>query len=244
MTSCIYKITNIVNGKIYIGKTDNPTRRWYKHKLESKKYLNRYLYRAMNKYGLENFTFEIIHENIPNSEIDSYEIKYIKELNSKAPNGYNMTDGGEGTIGRPMKESTKEKLRIANKNKFVSEETRNKLSEIHTKRYSCPKEREKTSIATKGHVKKTTENYKKYWNTISEEEKHDRTHYLREHRIVPVLMLDIETLEVIKEFDSLRVASAWLRENTKYEKAGHSNISKACKGKINYVYGYKWKYKQ
>lgn len=243
MTSCIYKIENLLNNKIYIGKTNDPIRRWKSHKSDYKKYNNRYLYRAMNKYGLKNFIFEVICSDIDDAEIDDYEIKYIKLFNSKAPNGYNMTDGGEGSIGRPMKESTKIKLNKARLDKGVSDETKLKQSIAHKKRYSDPKERLKTSEVTKGHKKSSLVNYKKYWENLTSDELSNRTYHLRDYKIVPVLMLDLNTLEILMEFDSLRGASAWLRENTVYHKAGHGNISKACKGKINYVYGYKWKYK-
>ena len=59
--SGIYKITNNVNGKFYIGSSQNISRRWYDHKRELRiqKHHNKYLQRAWNKYGEENFSFEI-----------------------------------------------------------------------------------------------------------------------------------------------------------------------------------------
>ena len=59
----------------------------------------------------------------------------------------------------------------------------------------------------------------------------------------PILMLDLKTEEVLKEFESIRDAEKFLRENTKWIKANHSFISKCARGLHNYAYGYKWKFK-
>jgi group I intron endonuclease len=62
-TNYIYKITNKVNGKVYIGKTKDPERRWREHKNESLKAEKKYvIYLALNKYGINNFDFEVIEE--------------------------------------------------------------------------------------------------------------------------------------------------------------------------------------
>lgn len=95
----IYKITNIINNKLYIGKTVNTIeKRFNQHKNESKteRAKNRPLYRAINKYGIENFEIEIIEEcnyDILN-EREIYWINYYDTYN----NGYNATLGGDGTI--------------------------------------------------------------------------------------------------------------------------------------------------
>lgn len=242
-TSCIYKITNTIDNKVYIGKTTDIDRRWKAHVREYEKYNNRYLYRAMNKHGIANFHLEVLETNIPNEMIDEYEIRYIKLYNSKSPNGYNMTDGGEGSIGRPMNEKTKKILLDYRLNNSPSKQTRDKMSKSHKNRYKNPEERKKLSESMKGHKKSSNQGYINMWTNKSQEEKKIQLDILRSHRIVSVQMLDLQTLIVIKEFDSVRGASKWIRENTNYPKAGHSNISKACKGLINHVYGYKWSYK-
>lgn len=106
----IYKITNIISNKTYIGQTRS-------HRLNHKKYRpfgymgrfkdhiyeansnkknqSRYLNSALLKYGKDNFTCELLLKcNI--DELDSYEKQYILENNSKYPNGYNLTNGGKG----------------------------------------------------------------------------------------------------------------------------------------------------
>lgn len=94
----IYKITNLINNKIYVGKTtETVDKRWKEHKKDFKreKCRNRPLYRAMNKYGIENFSVELIEECKFGEESDR-EIYWIDKLDSYH-NGYNATKGGDGT---------------------------------------------------------------------------------------------------------------------------------------------------
>ena len=92
----IYIITNKINNKSYIGKTEhtNPNKRWNEHCKDYKKeyYKNRPLYRAFNKYGLDNFEFKVLLEtNTPEED----EIRLIKEYDTYSK-GYNATLGGDG----------------------------------------------------------------------------------------------------------------------------------------------------
>lgn len=90
----IYKITNKINNKIYIGQTvQSPNRRLQKHISDSKK-IDTHLYRAFNKYGIDNFQLDIIEE-CKDSELDQQEKYWIKYFDSYN-NGYNETLGGYG----------------------------------------------------------------------------------------------------------------------------------------------------
>lgn len=94
----IYKITNKINNKIYIGQSNNIKRRWSEHKKHFKNYNNNILlYKAFNKYGIDNFKFEIL-ELCSEDELNNLEKYYIEFYNScvKSKNGwgYNMTYGG------------------------------------------------------------------------------------------------------------------------------------------------------
>jgi hypothetical protein len=94
----IYKITNDVNGKVYIGKTlHSVEKRWKEHIKDSKREHNenRPLYRAMNKYGIDNFHIETIEECVEEL-VEEREVFWIKEYNSFGKNGYNATIGGDG----------------------------------------------------------------------------------------------------------------------------------------------------
>lgn len=93
----IYKITNTINGKLYIGQTSaSIEERWKEHIKNARRenIQNRPLYKAINKYGLDNFKIDIIEE-IPNEDIVSRE-KYWIEYYGTFKHGYNATIGGDG----------------------------------------------------------------------------------------------------------------------------------------------------
>lgn len=91
----LYKIQNIINGKIYIGVSKNPNRRFNYHlnMLKKNKHHSIKLQNDFNIFGIENFKFKILENNIENKDLDSKEIQYIYNYNSYN-NGYNCTIGG------------------------------------------------------------------------------------------------------------------------------------------------------
>lgn len=102
MTCGIYKITNLINNKVYIGQSKNIERRKYRHfrnyndNIASATY-NNHLYSAMRKYGKENFLFEIIEECLP-EQLNEKEKFFIHLYDSSnIEKGYNKTKGGSDT---------------------------------------------------------------------------------------------------------------------------------------------------
>ena len=93
----IYKITNLVNGKSYIGQSVNIQKRFNAHKSvafnPNDANYNYPLYRAIRKYGLENFSFEVLEE-CDISELNNKEIYYISKYNTYGKCGYNQDKGG------------------------------------------------------------------------------------------------------------------------------------------------------
>ena len=148
---CIYKITNIINNKLYIGYTTATLKeRMRRHKNDDINH-NTLLGRAIKKYGWENFKYEVVVYEDDKEKLLELEQYYIKYFNSKMPNGYNMTDGGEKLYrennpfyGHRHNEKTKEKiskiasLRTGEKNPFYNhhhtEETKNKIREKNSKK--------------------------------------------------------------------------------------------------------------
>ena len=98
MEKYIYKITNLINGKSYIGQTNNYKRRFTEHK--AKNYgadEAKILYDAIDKYGIENFSFEVIEDKTENyNEREKYWIAYYHTY-VRDPEcwGYNLTPGGD-----------------------------------------------------------------------------------------------------------------------------------------------------
>lgn len=126
---CIYRVTNCINGKTYIGQ--------HRYEELDDDYMGSgvLLHKAYKKYGIENFKKEIICKNVQYKEtIDDMEKFYIKKERELNPFGcYNIADGGEGFTGHHSEESRKKvsetlKGRPAwNKGKHHSEETKKKI---------------------------------------------------------------------------------------------------------------------
>lgn len=97
MSCGIYKITNLINGHSYIGQSSNIEKRWERHRhYTSASDKNKILYKAFQKYGIENFSFEIIEE-CPTTLLNEKEIYWIKYYDTYN-NGYNATLGGGGML--------------------------------------------------------------------------------------------------------------------------------------------------
>lgn len=109
--SGIYKITNTVNGKVYIGQSEWVKKRIgaHKYKLDKGTHNNVHLQRAYDKYGADAFLFEVV-EYCDEDSLDEREMFYISYYDSMR-NGYNQTLGGGGNRGYVMSEETRKKLR-------------------------------------------------------------------------------------------------------------------------------------
>ena len=108
----IYSITNILNGKRYIDQTYNFKYRWMRHRsyLKHNSEHNAHLQNAWNKYGSNNFRFEII-EKCPFEKLDEREIYWINYFDSKN-SGYNFADGGLGCKGYKHSDEEIMKMRL------------------------------------------------------------------------------------------------------------------------------------
>lgn len=99
MYGYIYKITNLKNNKFYIGKHKYNKPELDENYFSSGKLINQ----SLNKYGRENFKVELVDIADTLEELNRKEIFYIKEFDCIAPNGYNLTKGGDG-ISEPTEE--------------------------------------------------------------------------------------------------------------------------------------------
>ena len=121
----IYKYTNLINGKIYIGKTYHLNKRKYEHKHRE---VNTYFHNAIKKYGFENFKYEVIAQTDNDKTLNFLERYYIRKFNSFGENGYNLTLGGEGTLGYNFSEEQKKKMSEVRKGIVFTDETKLKMS--------------------------------------------------------------------------------------------------------------------
>lgn len=118
----IYKATNLVNHKVYIGFDSKwPTRKTTHHRnLQTSQYEHLVFYKALRKYGWENFFWEVIYQSLDNNHcLNVMEPFFISEYKSyiwdQESNGYNMTRGGDGVLGFICDERTKELRRVNTK---------------------------------------------------------------------------------------------------------------------------------
>jgi len=94
----IYKITNTINDKQYVGKTEkDPKKRWREHLAAAKNNPLMVISKAIRKHGIRNFKFEIIEECL-SEDVNKKETYWIGKLDT-FENGYNSTLGGDGAIG-------------------------------------------------------------------------------------------------------------------------------------------------
>lgn len=130
---CVYCHTNKQNGKKYFGITSRPVEERWKN---GDGYRNQMVFwRAIKKYGWDNFLHEIIIDNLTEEEAKKKEIELIALYKTNCNRyrnpayGYNMTDGGEGTSGRPLTEETRKKISESLIGREMSQESRKKMSE-------------------------------------------------------------------------------------------------------------------
>ena len=155
----VYKHTNKINGKVYIGITSRtPEERWK----NGNGYYNMHFGRAIKKYGWNSFTHEIMARELSKEDACEMEKALIKKYKSAVPEyGYNETDGGDGggMIRKHHTEETKEKIRQAR--------IRDGFSESHRMHISEAKQGVKHHMAKKAYQYSKDGEFIKEWDYMS-----------------------------------------------------------------------------
>lgn len=153
----IYKAQNKINGKLYIGQTSKTLEERIKAHLWNNQ---TYFQRALRKYGVQSFDWSTVDSSEDRDVLNDKEEYWISYFNSKVPNGYNITDGGDGVIGlregpnkgRKFSKEWIEKIRKAHigKGHPHSEETKVKLGNVRRGAILSKETKEKISKSRGG----------------------------------------------------------------------------------------------
>ena len=255
----IYKATNIINEKNYIGQTiktlEDRKCGHYDDAFRIKKTTK--FHNALRKYGKEKFEWSIVCECSSIEELNEKEKFYIKEFNSFGEMGYNLTDGGLNFIrseetkkkmseqrkGRILSDEWRKNLSLAGMGRKISDETKKKMSDVQKGREctwlkgkKLSKEtKRKMSLAQMGN-KKGIGNKNRSGKLHSEETKDKMRESCKGINSKPVDRYDlndnyIDSWKSITEFE------------LSINKLNNTHISDVCLGKRNSSCGYKWKYK-
>jgi len=159
---CIYLVRNLVNGKGYVGKTIGTLRqRMISHLKAAINGSKTVFYQALRKYGPDTFEWKVVIETNDGDELNEVEVLLIQRWGTKAPNGYNMTDGGTGGdtfSGRHHTEEAKQKIREARTPEIIE-----RVAAFHRGRKRSLKTKLAISEATKG---------RKAWNKGKKQYEH------------------------------------------------------------------------
>lgn len=247
----IYLITNVVNGKQYVGQTvhaDIDTR-WNQHKRMKEHMLGRCIYNAYMKYGIQSFTFKIICICFDEA-CNELEAEYIKKFNTLVPNGYNLKEGGNNSRHN---EETRRLIGQNRKGKglnvIYTEEMRKQRSErqLGEKNHNYGKPISETQRA------QISERMKEIWREKKAQGigAHENTrkallesNYRRRKEKAPkevskgrkqrIAKLD-EDGNILEEFESMALASTSTGITP-------SHISGVCRQERKSAGGFKWKY--
>lgn len=266
----VYRITNTINGKIYIGQTTLTTdRRWKMHLRDCTKERNNKFYNAIKKYGSENFAIDIVEENITSKEMLNEREKYWIAHYDCYKNGYNSTPGGETSPmcdpivakkisetmkGRKFTEEHKRHIREAMAGKSGTphtEEHKKYMSELMMNRVvseqTCEKLRQintgkKQSIATR---KKRSEAMKGRKFTEEHKSKISESLKINSYRVPGKEHARSKAIMQIDKTtgETVNVFESANMASKHFKKKSAGDITNCANGvKTKSAYGYKWKW--
>lgn len=163
----VYIHINKINSKKYIGITSqDPEYRWGNN---GSRYKKGAFKNAINKYGWDSFYHIILCSNKSEEEAKEIEKYLIWVCDSKVPNGYNMTLGGDGTVGAELSEETKAKISLASKKLWENDEFKQKMIEDRHKEDSIYQSKEFKDKISKLVSGEKNPNYNNHWTDEQKE---------------------------------------------------------------------------
>lgn len=230
----IYKYTNKINGKIYIGQTVNEKARIREHKNPKPKEKNCPFHRAISKYGWDNFTYEVIFRTVSYSInkmkciLNTMEVYFIKKFHCLVKEGgYNVTIGGSNVaIGIPLSSNVKQKI----------SESKQRNPYHHTEKH-----KKRLSVRNSG------ENNPYYGKKHSEEIRKKMSDSSSCKRAIVQLTLDGEFINEYSFIKEVLTKSSLVKgKDYKNPESVISDISKCCLKREHSLsaYGYMWMYKE
>ena len=226
---CIYKHTNKINGKVYIGQTcKKPNRRW--HNGTAYKSCT-YFYHAIQKYGWDGFEHEVLVTGLTLEEANEMEERLIFQYQSNNSQfGYNLQSGGKN---KRQNESTKQimQLKMSGEGnpmygKHHSQENRQKMSENHydVNGKNNPRWGKHCSQETKDKISEANSGMNNYGYGIPQTDERRK-----------------KTSRAVKCIET-NIIYFGAREAEKQTGINHSGIVLCCQGKKNIAGGYHWEY--
>lgn len=264
----IYKVENLINGKIYIGQTtQNLNSRIYGHKRDSLRFKNIKFYRATNKYGWDKFEFSIIDDKAKTlEELCSLEKYYIEKFDSYK-NGYNSTTGGE--ISPMMFEESREKVSKALTGRIFTDEHKKNISESQLGKIGTPHTEEHKSYMSRimqgrkfskehiENIRKANLGRKQSKETIERRVKHIRgvpkslehtkklAKILNDNRYIAYGIehpRSVQVVQIDKKTGEILKSFECISDAEEYlgVKKGQGSISRCINGQQKTAYGFKW----
>lgn len=225
----IYKISNKINGKLYIGMSNDIDRRFMEHRTP-KNIINKTttLAKAFRKYGIQNFSFELLEECICEDDLIEREMYYIKLTKPH----YNMNDGGLGNTGHKLSNELKEKLSVYGKKQWQNMDNFSR-SKVIKNNLKGPKKGHAVSQETRLKIKNSLKDRKQPLETVRKRAKSISISAIGNKNANKKVcqMLDGRVINV---FPSLKDAATEIGICS-------SNITNVLKGKQKSAGGFYWK---
>lgn len=228
MAYTVYCHTNKINGKRYVGITkQKPEVRW----CNGHGYDTQYFRRAIDKYGWEEFTHEILFTNLTEDEAKQKEIELIAKWDLTNPNkGYNITMGGDGTANYHHTESAKLKMSIAKMGTKIPDNVKAKMSKSAIGKTKSDVTRKKMSEYAKH---RSLEHRRK----IIESQRNNNKGRLGKHNTdEQKRMVGIKNGKAVKCIETNTVYYS-CGEASKYLNILPSAIARVARGERNHVHG-------